>query len=555
MLSEATEEFALNGWRIRPGFAACAPAGAERHFYAVYGGEAFNHEERGIIAVMARSHPEGGRRDVGATGNAAAQLVVHSFVEGYFGAPRTLGPKRAASLSLNSINGWLFSQLRNDRSGHLAPVSVTAALFCGPRLGIAHIGACRLYRCRAGKIAPLVRDHSRPAHENAAPARAIGLDLEMSVDYAEEPVEVGDRYLLVSGLEVEHGQALSAAFALDVNAVCGAAGGVSLMLLDVLACPAPEAAASHAALADLPIRPAPREGDVWDGFVIGKTLYKGRYTMLKQAHDSIGNREVALKIPLRSMLQDEIFTAGFMREAWIGGTVRGAGIARYIDLPPERRRSLYLVLPLYQGETLEARLNRAPPISLPDGIGIALKLCQAVRDLAGIEIIHRDIKPENIMLLEHNEVKLLDLGLAYLPGIDTAAAAKAGGTLHYMAPELLRGVPANARSEVFALGVTIYRMFSGGLYPFGQREAVPLARLRPDLPRWLGQTLQKALFADPGLRFADAGGLAAALQAGLLGGDAVAPGRAVWLTKLRVWQGLAILFGIGFAIMLQRALR
>ncbi len=541
------------GWRIQTSFAAGAPAGGDRPFYAIYGGDAFDHAERGIVAVMSRGHPAGpGPRD---RGNAAAQLVVHSFVEGYFGAPRTLGPKRAASIALHSINNWLFSQLRSDHTGHLAPVSLTATLFCGPQLGIVHIGACRLYRCRDGKVAPIVRDHSRPPHEDhAAPARAVGLDLELSVEYFEEPVQAGDRYLLVSGPDAEHGEALHAAFALDVNAAGSGGGSLALMRLDVLACPAPDAAAARAVLAGLPIRPPPREGEVWDGFVIGKTLYKGRYTILKQAHDSIGNREVALKIPLRSMLQDEIFTAGFMREAWIGGTVRGAGIARYIDLPPERRHSLYLVLPLYHGETLEARLVRAPAVSLQDGLGIALKLCQAVQDLAAIEIIHRDLKPENIMLLEHNEVKLLDLGLAYLPGIDTAAA-KPGGTLHYMAPELLQGRPASARSEVFALGVTIYRMFSGGSYPFGQREAVPLARLRPDLPSWLGRILQKAMFADPALRFANADALAAALQAALISGVAEAPGRAAWVNRLRIWQTLAVLFAIGFAVMLLRAWR
>lgn len=68
-----------------------------------------------------------------------------------------------------------------------------------------------------------------------------------------------------------------------------------------------------------------------------------------------------------------------------------------------------------------------------------------------------------------------------------------GGTTRYMAPELFRKRPADQRSEVFSLGVTIYRLFSGGPFPFGRRETVPLQRLRPDLPTWPGQCLMSAI--------------------------------------------------------------
>jgi serine/threonine protein kinase len=249
------------------------------------------------------------------------------------------------------------------------------------------------------------------------------------------------------------------------------------------------------------------------------------------------------------MLQDEVFAAGFMREAWIGTTIRGTNIARYIDLPEDRRSSLYLVMPLYKGETLEARLNRAPPVSLPDGIGVAFKLCEAVQDLAAIQVIHRDIKPENIMLLENNAVKLIDLGLAYLPGIDMQDAVRPGGTMRYMAPELFKGVQANDRSEVFALAVTIYRMFSAGPFPFGQHEGVPLARMRPDLPNWLGVILGRALSEDASRRYANAGEMAAALQEGLTTGHADAPPRApsfLGLSPLQFWRAAAIGFGLAF---------
>jgi hypothetical protein len=543
-----TAPIVSGGWELETGFAAALRPSESARFYAVYEGSAFGHPERGVIAAIACGHANAGGSLQGA--NAAAQLVVHSFAEGYFGARRTFGAKRAAQLALTSINSWLHGQIGRD-GGKLTPVSLTALLFHGGIAGVLQIGSGRLFRRRGDEITRLMGEHVRSALDGKTePVRAIGLDLELSVDYDELDAAPGDRFLLVSGLE---GMApVEPAYRLELPA----GRDVSAVLLTVRAAPG-SSPDRRSEMADLPLRPAPREGDVWDGFVIGSTLYHGRYTVLKLARDKIENREVVLKIPLPSMLQDEVFSAGFMREAWIGSTVRGNKVARYIELPAERRSSLYLVLPFYRGETLEQRLNRPPPMPLPDGVGVALKLCEAVQDLGAIQIVHRDLKPDNIMLLANNEIKLLDLGLAYLPGIDLRDAVKPGGTLRYMAPELLKGVQANARSEVYALAVTMYRMFAGGAYPFGQRERVPLQRLRPDLPGWLGQIIRRALDNDPAKRFADAGELGQALYEGLVSGmeDAARQRRFPGLTKLQLWQALAAFFAIGFFLLLARALR
>jgi len=494
---------------------------------------------------------------------------VHSFAEGYFGAQRTLSPRRAALGALTSLNRWLAGQMQGDPSRLPAPVSLSALLLQHRRIGIVQIGTCQLYRQRGAALSPLIRPHLRLG-ARGHPARALGLEDDIAIGYEEDLAEQGDIYLLIAGVGLPE-RVYAALSQLAARPFAGAAAlaesalallqgdAASVMALHIQALPADEtSAASH--LAGLPIRPPPKEGDVWDDFTIGKTLFRSRYTILKAAHDNVNNREVALKIPLKSMLLDEIFTAGFMREAWIGTAVRGANVVRYLDIPPERRTSLYLVMPLYRGETLEARLNHAPAMSLPEGLGIALKLCEAVQDLAAIQIIHRDIKPDNIMLLdEHDEVRLLDLGLAFLPGIDTASAIKPGGTIRYMAPELLHGQPASARTEVYALGVTIYRMFASGPFPFGQRERTPLCRMRPDLPHWLGEALARAIAPAAGDRFADAGEFARALQLGIAEGQEAAPQRRVRIrmpfTTLQFWQAAALLFAVTSIILAARLLK
>jgi hypothetical protein len=578
----ADPEAARNtAWVVNPGFATQAPSGQANSFYALYDGADFGMPGRGLAAIIAQSHPEAAHPETTHSDTAqpdthardAAQLAVHSFAEGYFGAQRTLSARRAAAVSLTSLNRWLAGQMQGGITRHPTPVSLSALLLQHRRVAIVQIGTCQLYRLRGGALTPLMRPHLRLG-DGSRPARALGLEDDLALGFHEDEAEPGDVYLLIAGAGLPElvyaalnplaALPFAGADALAARALALLPGAAkSVMALHIAAVPDADENDASAHLAELPIRAAPKEGDVWDDFLIGKTLFRGRYTILKAATDKRGGQEVALKIPLKSMLQDEIFTAGFMREAWIGTTVRSACVVRYIDIPPERRTSLYLVMPLYRGETLETRLNRAPFVNLPEGIGIALKLCEAVQDLAAIQIIHRDIKPDNIMLphefgLPHERggVKLLDLGLAYLPGIDAADATKPGGTIRYMAPELLGGSPASSRSEVYALGVTIYRMFSAGPFPFGQHERLPLARMRPSLPRWLGEALARALAPKPEERFANAGEFARALQAGLAGGhEAPLPAANPVLTPLRLWQAATLVFAVTSAVLVANLLK
>jgi Protein kinase domain len=559
-----------NGWVISPGFAAQAPSEQASSFYALYDGADFAGPEatangRGLAAVIAQSHPDAGQP--GTAARDAAQLAVHSFAEGYFGARRTLSARRAAAVSLTSLNRWLAAQMYGDVTRHPTPVSLSALLLQHRRVAIVQIGTCQILRLRGGVLTPLIRPHLRLG-EGGRPSRALGLEDDLALAFQEDEAEPGDIFLLLAGAGLPElvYAALSPLAALPFAGVDVLAArtlamlpgpGKSVMALRVESLPDADEADASAHLADLPLRSPPREGDVWDDYAIGKTLFRGRYTILKAAIDTRTGHEVALKIPLKSMLQDEVFTAGFMREAWIGTTVRSACVVHYIDVPRTRRTSLYLVMPLYYGETLEARLNRLPFVNLPEGIGIALKLCEAIQDLGAIQVIHRDIKPDNVMLpRERGEVKLLDLGLAYLPGIDAADATKPGGTIRYMAPELLRGSPASPRTEVYALGVTLYRMFSGGPFPFGQHEKLPLAKMRPDLPHWLGEALARALAVKPEERFADTGEFASALQAGLAEGqERPLPARRALLPPLRLWQAAAVIFALATAVLASKLLK
>jgi serine/threonine protein phosphatase PrpC len=527
------------GWTLALGEASLSgPAAGE--FRAIYRGEDFGAPRRGLLALVARG-------DGGAAAE-AAEIAARLFAEGYFGALDTLSPALAAARALASANAWLFQQSRSDpqRAGMAASL---CALICpaSKKLLVAHIGENRAYLRRAGALRALTMDHVRPlASGGSTPTRGLGFDREAQADLVEIDAEPGDRLILI-GAGVWRGvasQLLVETLNLDCAAqdlalaIAGAAPGGAAIVVDALAAPEPQPEDIAADLAGLPIGPPPQEGDRLDGFVVGRTLYRGQYTLLKRARDTIGDRDVVLKLPLPAMAQDPVFHAGFLREAWIGARVRSRWTVDYIDLPKARRSRLYLVMPFYRGETLDARLRRTPPVSLAEGAGIAIALCDAIADLARHQVVHRDIKPENVFLLASGEIKLLDLGLAALPGLDGGLRDDLGGTTRYMAPELFRGVEAGPRSEVFSLGVTLYRMFSGGGFPFGRKEKLPLARARPDLPAWLGRIVARAIETDPQRRFASTAEVRDALESGLAHEDwDQRPARR--LNPLMIWRALA----------------
>jgi serine/threonine protein phosphatase PrpC len=560
-----TDQSKLSAWgwtlAIAPASAvSAAPQSAD--FHAIYSGEAFDKAGRGIVAAVARGIGEGRRA------MEAAQIAVDSLAEGYFGAAATLGPSRAASLALTSANAWMFGQSCADPNRSMA-ASLTALIFVGRHVRIIHVGDCRVYRKRGRQLIPLTGEHVRPLPSGTDQlSRSVGGDAELHIDYIEDDAEASDRYIVLSRgsyAAVPPGR-LAEMLAADrpveevASSVIEAAradglrhGDATAVVIDVLKLPESSFDEMAAAFAQLPIRGVPRDGDNWDGFVIGRTLYRSRYTTLKLARDTVTGRDVVLKIPLSPMLHDQVFRAGFLREAWIGATVHSPRIASYIDISPERRSSLYLVLPYYRGETLEARLLRPPPIPYLEGVGLVLQLCSVVEELAAFQVIHRDLKPENVLLLPDGEIKLLDLGLAYLPGVDEPDDDRLGGTTRYMAPELFRKMPADQRSEVFSLGITAYRLFSGGAFPYGVREKHPLQRLRPDLPEWLGRCIGRAIETDREKRFKDAGEFANALENGMSRGEALPTPASSWrerISPLRIWQGLALLFGAGFLTLL-----
>lgn len=169
-------------------------------------------------------------------------------------------------------------------------------------------------------------------------------------------------------------------------------------------------------------------------------------------------------------------------------------------------------MPFYDGETLEACLRRAPKLSVEEGVPIATRVARAIATLHRSGIIHRDIKTRQRHPPQERRVAAGgSLRLPRAPHLEDFPEQEIPGTPSYMAPELFAGTAGDELSDLYALGVTIYRACSGG-YPYGEIEPFtkprfgkpqPLTAKRPDFPAWLDAVLLKAVAADPRDRFGD----------------------------------------------------
>ena len=194
-------------------------------------------------------------------------------------------------------------------------------------------------------------------------------------------------------------------------------------------------------------------------------VYKARDTRL--------DRLVALKILAPALASDAEFKSRFAREARAISGLKHPHICVLYDIGSHRDID-YLVLEHLEGQTLAERLRDEPRgLKLPDALGIALGVADALAAAHSHGIVHRDLKPGNIMLTAGGP-KLLDFGLAKeglgsaaaVADLPTLAATATGqgvivGTLQYMAPEQAEGRPVDARTDLFALGAVIYEMVTG----------------------------------------------------------------------------------------------
>ena len=509
-------------------------------------------------------------------GRIAAETAVRGFLDGFCDLPETMEVQRAGSKIISALNGWINTMGRQDPNVAGMGCTLTALVLRGRIAHLLHVGDTRAYRLSGDRLTCLTTDHVRQDGTGRSNTlnRALGVEAEVRLDYASQPIALHDRFLLcsdgvhgflpdqsIADILRERSAPEDTAGALVATALrSGSTDNCTALVLDVVALPTTGSADISAAILQLPIIPVPVRGETIDGYVLTALISDGRYTRLFGAQDEIEGGIVALKFPKPEIAGVDAYRAAFVREAWVGARVHNPWVGRVIELPPGRQTCLYTVMPLYQGELLETRLSRSPALGLEEGRNIAVKLARAVAALHRGGIIHRDIKPDNVILEAGGSLKLIDLGVVRVPGLEEFSPENIPGTQAYMAPEMFEGEAGNEATDIYALGVTMFRAFTRQ-YPYGNLDATSPPRrdrprdfsaLRPDLPAWVQAALSRAIAVDPAKRYHDMTEFAFDMEAG--------PARAPTPIRrprtlyerapLQVWQGVAALLALALLVSL-----
>lgn len=257
--------------------------------------------------------------------------------------------------------------------------------------------------------------------------------------------------------------------------------------------------------------------------MIGKSL-KNRYFIISLiqeggmsyvylAEDTINKKQVAVKIMKDETFSDPLNIARFQREARACAALRHPNIVEIYDID-EYKGKPYIVMEYVESKSLKDLLITRGTFSPTEACDIIYQLADALMHTHEHGVIHRDIKPQNVMMQYDGGVKLLDFGIATIsdaPNITQKDMVV--GSVHYMAPEVLKGKPASAKSDIYALGITFFELLSGK-QPFTDSSPVNIAmkqieeplpsihKLRNDVSVKIEKIINKACQKNPDSRYA-----------------------------------------------------
>jgi len=267
-------------------------------------------------------------------------------------------------------------------------------------------------------------------------------------------------------------------------------------------------------------------------FEVVAALGSGGLAEVFSARDRATGSEVALKALHPHYAQVAVVRERFRREVAIARRLDHPGIVRVYDLHEHEGRP-FISMELLSGQPLSQRIRESPlPVALARRV--AQEICLALGAAHRAGVVHRDLKPQNVFLAQDGAVKVLDFGLARMRGQSPLTASSAAmGTPGYIAPEVLAGEPADARSDIYSLGATFYEMLTarrafGASDPVEvarqQREPLPSARaFNQDVGEAEEAILRRALAPDPERRFLDCGQFLRALAGEPVPGPPASP--------------------------------
>ncbi|MET1070992.1 MAG: bifunctional protein-serine/threonine kinase/phosphatase [Pseudomonas prosekii] len=491
-----------------------------------------------------------------ADGGLAARSTLQALALDYYATPETWGVAQAMERLLSAQNRWLLA----NGGGQPLLTTVSALVMRGRRFTLAHVGDCRVYRWHADQLQRISEDHvwDQQGMQHVL-KRALGLDQHLVLDFLDGELRLDETFVLLSdGVWAVLGDIAIAAILRDqpdldsaaqtlVNAahLAGSQDNASALLVRVDALGETNIGDALIHLQQWPLPPALKPGQTFEGWQVEGVLGQSQQSLLYRVRDAQQQPWLLKTLPAH-LHDDHLAGQALLSEEWFLKRVAGRHF-------PEihaaiQRQHLYYVMREYSGQNLAELHRQAGPLPLAQWRELAERLLRAVGMLHRRQILHRDIKPENLLLGDDGELRLLDFGLAYCPGLSEDQPSALPGTPSYIAPEAFRGEAPTAQQDLYAVGVTLFFLLTGH-YPYGEIEAfqrprfgvpVSASRYRPDVPEWLVTSLARGVAVDPQQRFETAEEWLLLLEQGERRSLSVRPKPLLEREPLKVWRTLAL---------------
>lgn len=233
------------------------------------------------------------------------------------------------------------------------------------------------------------------------------------------------------------------------------------------------------------------------------------------AHDTILNREVAVKILRGELSNDPVALLRFQQEAQASTALSHPNIVDIYDVGEDRGHH-FIVMEYIRGTTLKNLIKRRGALLKEEAQDIMKQITSAIVEAHKRGIIHRDIKPQNILVKADGTIKVVDFGIALAQNsLQLTQKDSVMGSVHYLAPELARGEQASAQSDIYALGIVLFELLSGDV-PFKGEQAVEIAlkhmrepipdikTINPDIPQAMSNIILKACAKNKNNRYRSA---------------------------------------------------
>jgi tRNA A-37 threonylcarbamoyl transferase component Bud32 len=218
-------------------------------------------------------------------------------------------------------------------------------------------------------------------------------------------------------------------------------------------------------------------------FEIEKPLGKGAMGMVYLAHDTVLEREVALKVMVAQIADDPELRKRFEREAKAVAKMTHPNVVTVFDLG-YHEGSPYIAMERLKGMDLQKAMRQGPPMSLERKVAIITQVLAGLAHAHQAGIVHRDIKPANIYILHDGGVKIMDFGVARITTASMTGTGNIVGTADYMSPEQVKGLHVDGKSDVFAVGCMLFELLAGRR-PFHADNLMAIFyKITHDDPNW-----------------------------------------------------------------------